>query len=75
VAYITEFFQRDEKRMMAGFERDVLVVLMPGEEATKGVKKAIIRDGVVVQEFPQDVLAKASKMWREYEARGKEVQV
>ena len=71
-AYNTEVIQQDEKRMMGGFRRDVVVVLPPGEEVAKGVKKVIIRDGVVVQEFPQDALAKAWKMWREYEARGKE---
>ena len=58
--------------MMGGFGRDVVVVLPPGEVVAKGEKRVIIKDGVVVQEYPREALDKAWKIWKEYEARGKD---
>ena len=59
--------------MMGGFGRDVVVVLPPREEVAKEVKRVIIRDWVVVQEYPREALDKAWKIWREYETRGKAI--
>ena len=60
---------------MGGLGRDIVVVLPPGEEVAKGTKRVIIKDGVVVPEYPQDASDKARNIWKEYEARGKEVGV
>lgn len=70
--YDTEVIQEDEKRMMGDFGRDVVVVLPPGGVVTKGEKRVIIKDGVVVQEYPREALDKAWKIRKEYEARGKD---
>jgi hypothetical protein len=71
-AYNNKVTQPDKKRMIGVFGRDVVVVLPPAEEEVKGVKRVVIKDGMVVPEYPKDALDKGLKIWSGYKLRGKE---